>query len=207
MIMRKECIDDIKRIELNKDYSFSEITILDGGEYTSAIRILQGVKGVKMYKFVLHKIVDGIGYINAFFENNENFKEAVSFLEKTNKIKILKNNEKFKDFAISEDKKYDVYPNVFDEYLKMEKNDKKILIRLLNKDTDLFMEFSKNTKFLNHIFRYGRIAWNVLSAILTLKELMELYSILGLYLPLSTRLPSKGPFRKERLCPDDIDEV
>jgi len=180
-IKRAECIHDIERIDLKKSHSFSEITVLDGGEYTSAIRVLQSVRGVKMYKYVLHETSNGIGYLNAFYDNTDSFNEAVNFLERTGKIIVLKNHERFGNYAISETEKYDVYPNVFDEYLEMNKNDKKIMMRLLGKDPDLVMDLSKNTNFLDYFLKYGKIAWKVLSAISALKELKDLLSLLDLW--------------------------
>lgn len=142
-------VDEFELIHIGEDFALYKISIDDIKYTTSAVRILARVKEAEVYKFVAHRAINGIEYLNTFFPNNDAFDKCISHLEEE-EFQIVRDDE---DFGISTEESDNIiseFLNIFD-ILGIEKKIAESLSKSLHDLDDPENILKEDTNFIDAV--------------------------------------------------------
>ena len=177
-IKKHYAVDAFSSSKITSTDALCNITILDGGYSSGAVRKVLRVRGTHVYKTTVMKAINGIDYINGFFDSINIFNECIKTLNLDKNITVLETNE-CESWAINESDIFDEHPEIFTHIIGMSKEDRDLLIASIIGTGDSLELVLKDGKIIEIFSKYGKPGLDILKMILEfglLKEVLEILS-------------------------------
>mgnify|MGYP000067658878 CR=1 FL=1 len=173
-IQRHPSVDYFEHLQSN----VYKVIIEDTGYSTGAVRILSRIKGVKLYKWVVMPVNNGLEHVTGFFDDEKAFNKSITELNDDDNIEVQK--EECRLWTVEGDNICGAHSTIFTEIFNMSKDDVDLLCKSYLGDDLARQKLEEEKYFLELVYSYSEPVAKIILDMLgygTLKDFYELMDI------------------------------